>query len=349
VTGGPWRGDRAPPGAQWWRRRFLRFALVAGAIWITAGVLFGVFGRGSDRAHDEEPGPPAVVIAVVVAALVATFVAYRRLARPVSELLEGAERLGGGEYDTRVRPSGPRAVRALGAAFNEMAHQLEASEQARRRFLADVAHELRTPLTVMRGEIEAQLDGVHPRDDAHLVRLLDQTRTLDRLVEDLHALALGDAGRLTLHRESVSIGVLVEDAVAAIATPASQREVTVTTIGTDRPDLELDADPVRLGQVVANLLTNAVRHTPSGGTVTVTAGVDAAVRAVTVVVADSGPGIEGDPERIFERFTKSADSGGTGLGLTIARRLVELHGGTLTAANAPAGGARFTVILPRPA
>ena len=233
-----------------------------------------------------------------------------------------------------------------GRAFNDMAGQLEASEEARRRFLADVAHELRTPLTVLRGEVEAQLDGVHPRDDAHLVRLLDQTRTLDRLVEDLRALALGDAGRLTLHRESVSIGVLVEDTVAAIAATASQRGVTVTTIGTDRPDLEMDADPVRLGQVVANLLTNAVRHTPSGGTVTVTAEADAGT--VTVVVADTGPGIDGDPEQIFQRFTKSADSGGTGLGLTIARQLVELHGGTLTAANAPTGGARFTVTLPRP-
>jgi two-component system sensor histidine kinase BaeS len=346
VTGEPWHGGPGPPGAHWWRRRFLRVALVVGAIWITAGVLFGTFARRSDPGHDEGAGPPAVVIAVVVAALAATFIAYRRLARPVSELLDGAERLGGGEYDARVRPSGPRAVRTLGRAFNDMAGQLEASEEARRRFLADVAHELRTPLTVLRGEVEAQLDGVHPRDDTHLVRLLDQTRTLDRLVEDLRALALGDAGRLTLHRESVSIGVLVEDAVAAIAAAASQRGVTVTTRGTDRAELELDADPVRLGQVVANLLTNAVRHTPSGGTVTVTTDLDA--NAVMVIVADTGPGIAGDPERIFERFTRSADSGGTGLGLTIARQLVELHGGSLTAANEPTGGARFTVTFPRP-
>jgi signal transduction histidine kinase len=237
-------------------------------------------------------------------------------------------------------------VRTLGRAFNDMAGQLEASEEARRRFLADVAHELRTPLTVLRGEIEAQLDGVHPRDDAHLARLLDQTRTLDRLVEDLRTLAVGDARRLTLHRESVSIGVLVDEAVASIAATASQRAVTITTIGADRPDLELDVDPVRIRQVVTNLLTNAVRHTPSGGTVTVT--VEADNKAVTVVVVDTGPGIAGDPERIFERFTKSADSGGTGLGLTIARQLVARHGGTLTAANGPAGGAHFTVNLPQP-
>jgi signal transduction histidine kinase len=339
------RGGPGPVGASWWRRRFLRVAVIVAVIWITFGVLFGVFARGGFRDRERGPGPPAIGIAVVVAALVATFVAYRRLARPVSELLDGAERIGGGDYDARVRPSGPQAVRTLGQAFNDMAGQLQASDEARRRFLADVTHELRTPLTVLSGEIEAQLDGIHPSDDAHLTRLLDQTRTLGRLVEDLRTLALGDAGRLTLYREAVSIGVIVDDAVAAIAATASQRGVTVTPVGTEQPRVELDADPVRLGQVVTNLLTNAVRHTPPGGAVTVTVAADA--QAVIVTVADTGPGIVGDPERMFDRFTKSADSGGTGLGLTIARQLVERHGGTLTAANTPTGGARFTMTLPR--
>ncbi len=340
---GPRRGT-APVGAAWWRRRFLRVAVVVAVIWISVGVAFGALGGGF-RDRDQSPGPPVVLI-VVAAAVVATFVAYRRIARPVSELLDSAERVGGGDYDARVDPSGPRAVRTLGRAFNDMAGQLQASDEARRRFLADVTHELRTPLTVLSGEIEAQLDGIHPRDDATLNRLLDQTRTLGRLVEDLRTLALGDSGRLTLYREAVSCGVVVEDAVAAISATAARRDVTVTTIGTEQPGLEMDADPVRLGQVVTNLLTNGVRHTPPGGRVTVTVAADA--RTVTMVVVDTGPGIEGDPERVFDRFAKSADSGGSGLGLTIARQLVERHGGTLTAANAPLGGARFTVTLPRP-
>ena len=120
---------------------------------------------------------------------------------------------------------------------------------------------------------------------------------------------------------------------------------SLTAAGTTDSAVELDADPVRLGQVVTNLLTNAVRHTPSGGTVTVTVAADDA--SATITVTDEGAGIEGDPERVFERFARSADSGGSGLGLTIARQLVERHGGTLTAGNEPNGGARFTVRLPR--
>jgi signal transduction histidine kinase len=319
-------------------------------VWIGFGVLFGVVARNANRGGEGQNGSPPLVVAVVGAAIAATFIAYRRLARPVSHLLDSAERLGGGEYDVRVGPTGPRAVRTLGRAFNDMAGRLEASEEARRRFLADITHELRTPLAVVRAEVEAQLDGIHPRDDAHLTTLLDHTHTLDRLIEDLHTLALGDAGQLALHPEAISVGTVVDDAMAAIAATAARRGVEMVTASRGLTDLEIEADPVRLGQVVTNLLTNAVRHTPPGGTVTVT--VTAAAETVSVVVADTGPGIEGDVERVFERFARSADSGGSGLGLTIARQLVERHRGTLTASNAPpsgagTGGARFTVTLPR--
>jgi signal transduction histidine kinase len=334
------------PGAFWWRRRFLRIAIVLAAIWIGFGILFGVLGDGADHRGDGPRGSsPLVIVAVVGAAVVATFVAYRRLARPVSELLEGAERLGGGDYDARVRPDGPRAVRTLGQAFNDMAGRLEASEDARRRFLADVTHELRTPLTVLQAEVEAQLDGIHPRDGAHLRILLDQTHRLDRLVEDLRTLALSDAGQLTLHREAVSMTTVVADAVDAIAASAARSEVAIRAPLPSAGDAVLEADAFRIGQVMTNLLTNAVRHTPPGGTVTI--GLAATGTAVSVTVDDTGPGIEGDPERVFDRFARAADSGGSGLGLTIARQLVERHGGTLTAANRPGGGARLAFTLPR--
>jgi two-component system sensor histidine kinase BaeS len=341
MTRPEWHGHRSThPGALWWRRRFLRIAVVVVVLWIGAGVLFGVLtnrtgGPGDDR------GPP-IAVAVVGAAVVATVAAYRRLAGPASELLDGAERIGAGDYETRVRPSGPRAVRTLGTAFNEMAGRLDASATARRRFLADVAHELRTPLAVLQAEIEALLDGIHPRDDEHLSVLREQTRTLERLVEDLRTLALGDAGQLALHIEPVAVGAITADASAAIRSAAAGRDVEIVTQG---DDVELDADPVRLTQVLANLLTNAVRHTPPGGVVTVTT--QTRPGEVSITVADTGAGISGDPQRIFDRFVKAADSGGSGLGLTIARQLVELHGGTIVAANHPSGGARLTVTLPR--
>ena len=309
-------------------------------VWISMGFLFGYVLR-DDRDRGEDTGPPVVLIMVIVA-VVATAFAYRRLARPMSRLLDSASRIGAGEYDARVRPDGPRSVRTLGYAFNDMAAQLEASETARRRFLADVTHELRTPLTVLQGGVEAQLDGVHPRDDEHLATLLEQTRTLARLVEDLRTLALGDAGQLTIAAEPTSLPDVVGDAVTAIMPMATARSVTISVAPPSA--ITLLVDRVRLVQVLTNLLTNAVRHTPAAGTVTVTIGRDDAGAAIRV--DDTGPGISGDPERVFDRFHRAADSGGSGLGLTIARQLVDAHGGTLTAANRPDGGARFTVTLP---
>ena len=236
-------------------------------------------------------------------------------------------------------------MRTLGHAFNDMAARLDASETARQRFLADVTHELRTPLTVLQGEIELQLDGVHARDDERLHLLLDQTRTLDRLVEDLRTLASGDAGQLVLHPEAVELGAVVADAVAALAPLAGRSRVEVAV--TAPAPMVVEADPFRVAQVVTNVMTNALRHTPPGGRVDV----DVAERggAAAVTVSDTGPGIAGDPDRIFDRFARAADSGGSGLGLTIARQLVVAHGGTITAANRPDGGARITVTLPLPA
>jgi two-component system sensor histidine kinase BaeS len=321
----------------------LRFVIAASVLWITVGVVLGAVGRRTDGHGGGWSGPPSIAIAVI-AAVGATVFAYRRLGRPISDLLAGADQVGRGDYDIRIQPSGPRAVRTLGHAFNTMATRLDESEQARQRFLADVTHELRTPLTVLQGEIEAQLDGVHPRDDDRLDTLLDQTKTLGRLVEDLRMLALSDAGELTLHPESMSLPAIVDDAVVAMTPVAARRGVTLISGAVTVQEIVLDGDPVRLGQVVTNLLTNAVRHTPPGGTVTVE--VRRTVDAAVVDVVDTGPGIEGDPERLFDRFARAADSGGSGLGLTIARQLVEAHGGTLTATNQPGAGARFTVTVP---
>lgn len=313
-----------------------------------AGIAFGLMVDGR-RGGSGNGGPPlrGVIPLLVGVAVVATVLAYRRIARPVSRLLGGAARIGDGDYSVRVRPEGPRSVQALGHAFNDMATRLERSEVARRRFLADVTHELRTPLTVLQAGIEAQLDGVHRRDDDHLVTLLEQTRTVNRLVDDLRTLALGDAGQLEVTLATTSLNEVVDDAVDAMRATAQTRSVTLTSDASE--PVEQDADGTRLVQVLTNLVTNAIRHTPPGGTVTVS--LAAAGGGAVITVDDTGAGIEGDPEVLFDRFHRAADSGGSGLGLTIARQLVAAHGGTVTACNRPAsgtdpGGARFTVVLP---
>jgi signal transduction histidine kinase len=316
-------------------------------IWIAAGIVTNfLFDEPSGEGRG---GPPdrAVIALVVGVAVLATIVAYRRIALPVSRLLGGAARVGEGDYTARVRPEGPRSVQALGRAFNDMAARLDASETARRRFLADVTHELRTPITVLQAGVEAQLDGVHARDDEHLATLLEQTRTLNRLVEDLRTLALGDAGQLGIDVEDTPLDAVIDEAAAAMGPMARTRSVTLDVAA--ETSVSQPADRTRLVQVMTNLLTNAIRHTPAGGRVTVRLTADPTAAVITV--DDTGPGIDGDPELLFERFHRAADSGGSGLGLTIARQLVEAHGGTITAANRSATpgqrrGARFTVVLP---
>jgi signal transduction histidine kinase len=225
-----------------------------------------------------------------------------------------------------------------------MAARLQANEQTRRSFLADAAHELRTPLTVIRGRTEAMIDGVYPADAEHLTVILEETRTLERLVDDLRTVALLEAGALTLDRESTDPGVLVGDAITAFRAEAEDRGIELrSSVTGDLPHVEVD--PVRIRGVLANLLANALRHTPSGGSVAVGAEPGPA-GFVTLTVTDTGEGMP--PElaaRAFDRFAKGPSSGGSGLGLAIARDLVRAHGGTIDLDSQPGRGttARFTL------
>jgi signal transduction histidine kinase len=295
----------------------------------------------------------ALLIAAVVG-LVRAARTFRRSASTLDAILDAAGRVEDGDYSARVAEPerAARPVRDLVAGFNAMAARLEASERQRRTLLADVSHELRTPLAVVQGNVEAILDGVHPADSEHLGAILDETRVLGRLVDDVRTLALSDAGRLPLHPEPTDLGLLVSEAVASFAAPASAAGVDLSSdVAADLP--LLDVDPVRIREVVANLVANALRHTPAGGSVTVTAalgdggGGPGGRGFVEVVVRDTGPGI--DPAllpHVFDRFAKSADSRGSGLGLAIARGLVEAHGGTITVDNRPGEGAAFRFRLP---
>jgi len=317
-------------------------------ILVGSGFLWGLHAGGGSAANHGDYGggwnPFGFVVFVAAIGAVATAVAYRRLSRPVADLLGAAERVAQGDYQVDVRPSGPRELRGLTRTFNDMAARLAASDELRRRFLADVTHELRTPLAVLQSGIEAQVDGIHPRDDPHLGSLLEETQILARLVDDLHTLALADAGRLALHREAVSLPALAQDAVASHAALAERRGIRLVVEVAGDPG-ELNLDPTRIRQVLANLLSNALRHTPAGGTVRVAVTTEAA--GVAVTVTDSGPGIPVDRlARLFERGNGSADARGSGLGLSIAHDLVVAHGGSIRAWNEPPGGAAVSFTLP---
>ena len=345
AHGPPWHMGRR------FRRRFLVVTL--GMLFALVGIGFVIGlnakggGGGPPPRGDQRGGPwsPVGFVAfVLVIGGVATALAYRRISRPVADLLGAADRLSNGDYDVNVRPDGPRELRALTRTFNEMAARLAVSEEQRRRFLAEVTHELRTPLAVLQSGIEAQVDGIHPRDDRHLTSLLEETQLLGRLIDDLHTLALADAGRLTLHYETTSPRALVEDAIASQSALAGRRRITLTPqVAGDVPELE--ADPTRIRQVLANLLSNAVRHSPEGSEVLVR--VEATPGRVRFTVIDAGPGIPAERlEHLFERFVPSADSRGSGLGLSIARDLVHAHGGTISARNQPGGGAEVSFEFP---
>ena len=224
-----------------------------------------------------------------------------------------------------------RTIGRVGGAFAEQA-------RLRRQLMADVAHELRTPLAILQGRIEGLLDGVYPRDESHLGELLDQTRHLSRLVDDLGTLAHAEAGALELRLETVDLGDLVRDVAAALPRPIDVQ------VPADLPAVE--ADPVRIRQVLLNLLANALRHTPAEGTIAVE--VQTGPQQILIRVRDTGSGIAPeDLPRIFERFQKGSGSGGSGLGLAIARKLVLAHGGDIGIESAPGQGTVVTVSLPR--
>lgn len=315
-------------------------------LWLLSLLLVGP-GPGGELGHLVRPA--ALVLLVVVGLTVVTGARMGgRVVRPVQDLIAAARRIENGDYAVRVESSdGPREVRELAAAFNTMAARLEAEEANRRRLLADLSHELRTPIAVIEGHLEAVLDGVYPADPAHLDPILDEARVLDRLIDDLRTLSLAEAGALALHPESTDIGRLVADVVAAHRPRAEAAGAVLET--EVQPGLpELEVDPVRMHQVLSNLLDNAVRYAPAGSHVRVT--VAARGGWLDTAVADQGPGLAPDVRAtLFDRFVKGRDSPGSGLGLAIARAIVEAHGGRIRAEAGPGGvGTVITFGLPEP-
>ena len=319
---------------------FLAFILFVGSLialsaWLVGRVLEGSLG---------------VVLAALVAALVLAVLLgivgrlVRRAGAPVGDLIEAAGRVEAGEVGAKVEERGPSEVRSLARAFNAMTSRLEETDEARRRLLADVSHELRTPLTVMQGTLEGMLDGLYPVDEEHLAPVLEETRVLSRLVEDLRTLSLSEAGNLRLYREPTDLGRLLEEVVAGHRVTADAAGVSLSA-ELERGLPVLDVDPARIRQVAGNLVANALRFSPPGGSVVVTA--SRAASLVSVSVRDTGSGMEpGAVEHAFDRFYRSQSSPGSGLGLPIARNLVEAHGGRVQIESAPGLGTVVTFALP---
>jgi two-component system OmpR family sensor kinase/two-component system sensor histidine kinase BaeS len=277
----------------------------------------------------------------------------RTLSAPLQRLAVAARAVANHDYSRKVEVRGGAEVADVARAFNEMTSALDQAEQLRKNLMADIAHELRTPLSVVQGNLQAILDDVYPMDKSEIGRLYDQTRLMSRLVEDLRELALADAGKLHMNMQSLDLGRLIHATCDHLTAGAEAEKLAlVVEVPADLPSVR--ADPDRVVQVLHNLLANALRHTPEGGRIDVTA--SALDESVEITVADTGEGIAPeDLEHIFDRFWKADKArarderwpGGTGLGLSIAQSLLRAQGGTIRVDSTLGQGSRFHFTLPR--
>lgn len=343
-------------------RLWVRFSLMI------AGVLFCVFfmqflaiivPHAAGLEPLEPNGPPDGEIArrlidfmllSLVIGLIGGVLISRVVSAPVSAMARAARRISEGDLTVAVPVRGSYELQELARAFNTMAADLRRAEGLRRTLMADVSHELRTPLAALEANLRAALDRVAPLDDAVIAHLYGQTRHLTRLVNDLRDLALAESHTLPLERQPTDLGILIRETIQALAPLADEKGIALTAAADGLP--EIWVDPIRIRQVLFNLLTNALRHTPEGGTVRVAG--TATADNVQLEVRDSGEGMEpAQLGAIFARFyrgdpSRSRETGGTGLGLAIVRAICEAHEGTAEALSAGQGrGSRFVITLPR--
>jgi signal transduction histidine kinase len=344
------------------KRRFLflrfLFTVIPMLALFTAGFLFilGLIIQPLQE-HFQRPeillglicGVPLVfgILAIVFGGL-----AFRRFSSPVADIMAAADVVAEGDFSVRVREDSHGEFRRMAQSFNRMTQELERAEQQRRNFTADVAHELRTPLHIIQGNLEGILDGVYEPTDEQIRATLEETRLLARLVNDLQTLSLAEAGKLQLHLETISAADLIEDALTSFSGQAAESGIDlISQVKDDGNGLLISGDPDRLGQVLNNLVANAMRFTPHGGTITLAA--EKIDTGICLMVKDTGAGIA--PENlpyIFDRFWKAEharsrhEGAGSGLGLAIARQLIQAHHGNIRAESTPGVGTTFNIELP---
>jgi len=295
---------------------------------------------------------PATIISIFlgILTLVIGLLLMRRVVNPLAEVIAASQAVAQGDLTARVPVRGRHDdLYALSDHFNHMAEELERSDLQRRNLFADIAHELRTPITILRGRLEGILDGVYPPDEANIAPALEETYLLERLVEDLRLLALAEANQLRFEMKPVRISELIEAILGLFSAQAAERNVSILMEAD--PDIpEVNVDPQRFQQVVGNLIDNALSFTPEGSSI------DLSIRrkenTVILTVVDGGPGIPDDElPYVFDRFwrgekSRARSTGGAGLGLSIARQLVEAQGGKITAHNRPPRGLEVSIVLP---
>jgi two-component system OmpR family sensor kinase/two-component system sensor histidine kinase BaeS len=299
-------------------------------------------------------GAPVVLLVLVIFTI---FNLYARFGRPLEALFNAINTVEAGDLSVRVPENDSALFSNLFVRFNKMVGELERAEQQRRNLTADIAHELRTPLHIIQGNLEGILDGVYQPTPGHINNTLDETRLLTRLVNDLQTLSLAETGQLPLHSSRFRLADLIDDLTSSFSSQAASQGIELQSSLTD-PDQELTADYDRLDQVLSNLISNALRHTPGGGRVLIQTesiqnGSGPVKYTVRITVQDTGAGIPAaDLPFIFDRFWRGDRSRSerthSGLGLAIAKQLVHAHGGTITAQSVVGTGSSFVIELPAP-
>ena len=306
--------------------------------------LIGLVGVGISRVLDQ--GVVAFLITPVVLVVLALLGGrwVWRTWMPVRQLIGAAAQVADGDYSTRVEASASPSISSVIESFNQMAARLEGADEQRRQLIMDLSHELRTPLTVIRGELEAVVDGVHEPDEAELTQLIGEVAVIERLIDDLQTLSLTASGTLTLRPELLDLGDLALEVVEVHGRLAADRGV-MSAVDDSADQREVMGDPVRLREILTNLIVNAIRACDEGDRIDVT--VDTTGSTAVVTVSDTGSGISPDAlPHVFDRFHKGSDSSGSGLGLTITKELVAAHGGHITIDSTLGHGTTVTFTIP---
>ncbi len=326
--------------------------LIVGGMAILAFLLTRLFGGDTQTALLTWVGGCSLSLALPLVAIGLGARAFRRIATPLANVMAAADAVAEGDFSVRVPEHGPSEFAQLAHSFNRMTTELERSDQQRRNLTADVAHELRTPLHIIQGNLEGVLDGVYEATPEHMTATLDETRLLARLVEDLRTLSLAEAGQLPLQKETVLVTELLADVNTSFSGQAEAEAIDLQVKANNiSATTTLTADIGRLNQVLGNLLINALRHTPNGGRIVLCA--EATAKGIRFTVQDTGEGIPAeDLPYIFDRFWRGdrsrSHAGGTGggLGLAIAKQLIQAHGGKIYAESVQAQGTTFIIELP---